>query len=171
MYLAPHIALSGTVEYIPEGMPGVYETLRKMRKLADAGAKNLAIRSAAANIVFLTPERDELSEVVALFDFVRTNIRYTKDISEVETLSAPEKTLAVRYGDCDDQTTLLAALFQSVGYPTRFVIAGYQDPKIAEHVYLQVFVGGQWVDCDPTEQAMGIGWAPPNPVFLYHEGD
>lgn len=171
MRLAPLAHLSGTFHSIGNGMTGIYQTLRLMRTLADEGSRNLAVRQAAISAIYLTPEKNEFHEAETLFNLVRDCIRYVRDIHGVETLCTPEKTLAQRVGDCDDQTTLLAALLQSVGYQTRFVIAGYSNPQMAEHVYLQVFVNGAWVDCDPTETSAPFGWAPPYPEFLYIEGE
>lgn len=128
----------------------------------------LPIRQAATSIVFLTPEKNEHAEVDALYSWVRDHVRYVRDIHEVETLSTPERTLQGRIGDCDDQATLLASLLEAVGYPTRFVVAGYYEHGSVEHVYLQAFAGGDWIDLDPTEKQC-MGWAPPGPVSLYIE--
>lgn len=151
-----------------DGLPGIRQTLGIMRRFVVAGRVHPAIRQAAASIVFLTPEKQQHAECAALFEFVRDHIRYTQDVHEVETLTTPDKTLALGYGDCDDQTTLLCALFEAVGYPTRFVVASYDDPRVFEHVYCQVCADGAWIDCDPTEQ-QEFGWAPPDPVAIAYE--
>lgn len=169
MFLAPAVSLSGTITHIGPGLTGVADTLQRMRALVREGRKDIKIRQAATTIVYLTPERDELAEVHALFSWVRDHVRYVRDVHEVETLSTPEKTMSGLVGDCDDQTVLLAALLESVGYPTRFVVTGYHDPKQVEHVYLQVLAGGEWIDCDATEQSAPLGWAPPAPLAMYVE--
>jgi transglutaminase-like putative cysteine protease len=74
-------------------------------------------------------------------------------------------TLHGRLGDCDDQVVLLATLLEAVGYPTRFVVSGYNDPGQFEHVYLQAWLNDQWVNMDPTEQHP-MGWAAPGAVAL-----
>jgi transglutaminase-like putative cysteine protease len=168
MNLAPQVALEGTRHTYSNGLRGVLQTLAVMRRLVNAAKVNPAIRQAATSIIFLTPERDDMAEVSALFDFVRDSIRYVKDVHNVETLSTPEKVLEGRVGDCDDQSVLLAALFETVGYPSRFVIAGYSSPSQVEHVYVQVCIDGEWFDCDPTENG-GIGDAPPDPQCVYVE--
>ena len=99
---------------------------------------------------------------------MRDTVRYVRDVHEVETLQSPDKTIALRVGDCDDQAVLLASLLESVGYPTRFVAAGYAAPGELDHVYLQVCLDGEWLDADPTER-MFLGWAPPDPVTLLVE--
>lgn len=167
MLTAPTPHLSGNIVHIANGTAGIYQTLAAMRQMVNACKTDFAIRQAATSVVFLTPEKDEIAEVRALFEFVRDRIRYTKDIYGVETLSTPDKTLAGMVGDCDDQTTLLAAMLESVGYPTRFVIAGYNGGEF-EHVYLQVWMMGQWVGLDPTEP-QPMGWEPPDPTIIAYE--
>lgn len=150
------------------GMRGVAQTIAVMRALVNQGRINPAIRAAAAGIVFLTPEKDPGSEVGAIFDHVQNRIRYLSDVNDVETIATAEKTLAVKYGDCDDKSILLASLLESIGYSTRFVVAGYSTPGVVEHVYVQVCADDEWVDLDATEQHP-MGWAAPDPVTIYFE--
>ena len=168
MHLAPQVDLHGTRGFLANGFAGVAQTIDHMRRLVREYRTDGAIRRAAANILFLTPDRYGAHRAAALFEWVRDHVRYIPDVHEVETLATPVKTLAALFGDCDDQATLLATLFESVGMPTRFVVAAYSDPAILEHVYLQVLVCGEWIDCDPTEP-QPFGWAPPGAVAVYVE--
>jgi transglutaminase-like putative cysteine protease len=174
MFLAPAIdftnapGLSGRLVNMRDGAAGVFQTASMMRQLINAYKTDLEIRTTAANVVFLTPEKDDLSEIEAVFNYVRDHIRYLKDVNMVETLTTPDRTLQLGYGDCDDQVVLLASLLESIGYPTRLVIAGYADPGIYEHVYLQVCGQNQWIDLDPTEH-YPMGFAPPDPVAYWTE--
>ncbi len=167
MMLAPTPQLSGQITYIHGGLPGVMQTLAQMRKMVNQSKVSPQIRQTATQAVFLTPEKDEFSEVNAIFTLVRDGVRYVKDVHDVETLSTPEKTLEGRIGDCDDQTMLLAALLESVGYPTRFVVAGYHGPDY-EHVYLQTWINGEWINLDPTEPH-SMGWEPPYATVTAYE--
>lgn len=167
MMLAPQPRLFATHRFYSNGLRGVTQTLGVMRSLVRQGRIDPTIRQAATSVLFMLESSDYI-EAQKLLDFVQTSIRYVKDVHEVETISTPEKTLAGRIGDCDDQTTLLAALYESVGYPTRFVVAGYQDARVMEHVYLQVLVNGEWLDADPTE-SHPLGWAPPDALRTYIE--
>lgn len=117
------------------------------------------IINAAVSVVYLVPQKDQFAEACALFEFVRDHVRYVRDVAGLETLADPRMTLQRMVGDCDDQATLLAALLESVGYKTRFVMAGYRSKEF-EHVFLQVLVYGDWVSCDPTEDGE-FGHAPP----------
>lgn len=165
---APAPSLTAELLSIPDGPAGTARTLAVMRALVRQYRTNPYIRQTATGIVFLTPEKDDVSECRALFEYVRDHIRYTRDIYDVETISTPDKTLQGLIGDCDDQTVLLASLLEAVGYPTRFVIAGYTDDRTFEHVYLQVFALDQWIDCDPTEPHP-FGWAPPDAACIAFE--
>lgn len=139
------------------------QTLAIMREMVRKCRTEPAIRQAATNTIFLTPEKDQYSEAEAIFNFVRDHVRYVRDVLDVETLSTPSMTLAGLIGDCDDQTMLLSAMLESVGYTTRFVIEGYQAPGHFDHVYLQCVVDGVWFSMDPTEPHP-MGWSPANPV-------
>lgn len=168
MMLAPQPELTTRSRPYSSGVRGVRQTLAVMRRYVNEGRRSPVIRQAATSIVHLTPEKDEPAELLKIFAFVQGCIRYTGDIHDVETLSTAEKTLLGRLGDCDDKSVLLAALFEAVGYPTRFVVAGYSTPGVLEHVYLQVCLDDGWIDCDSTEP-YAMGWAPPDPVTIYFE--
>ena len=164
--LAPTPTLTGVVIGIPNGRAGVAATLRAMRELVNRSKVDPAIRQAAQSVIFLQPEKDYLAEAEALFSFVRDTIRYTRDVHGVETLQTPAITLATRMGDCDDQSTLLASMLESVGIPTRFVVAGYNGGDF-EHVYLQAWCDG-WIGMDATEPHP-MGWEPPQPTVIGYE--
>jgi len=158
--------MTATSSPLGDGVAGVFHTLETMRALVNEWRKNLEIRNTAISIIYLQPEKDEFAHVNALFEYVRDHIKYIKDINNVETISAPLKTLQSGIGDCDDQCILLATLAESVGIPSKFILAGYNDNQF-EHVYCSLFANGVWVDCDPTEN-YHLGWAPPDPT-VYHE--
>lgn len=168
MRMAPCTPLTTTLRSYSPGMRGVRQTLGVMRRLVNDGKIDPLIRSTATSIIYLAPEKDDGTEASKLLDFVQRHIRYVKDIHDIETLSTAPKTLAGRVGDCDDQTVLLAALLESVGYPTRFVVASYGESTDPEHVYLQTLVDDEWLDADPTEN-FPLGVAPPNPSATYIE--
>lgn len=168
MFTAPTYRLSGTLTRMPSGMAAPYATLRTMRALVRQWRTNVDLINAATSIVYLTPAKDEHAEVNAIFEWVRDNVRYMRDVHEIEVISNPWITLHRMVGDCDDKATLLATLFEIAGYPTRFVIAGYSNPGIFEHVYVQVCVGREWLDADATESA-SLGFSPADPVALDHE--
>jgi len=153
---------------MPGGRAGAYATVRLMRRLVDDAVTDPAMLNLAVSIINFAPHMDQLAEVDALFGYVLGHIKYVRDIAGVETIADPRTTAARRVGDCDDKATLLATLFEAVGYPTRFVMAGYKSESQFEHVYLSVLVNGTWLDADATVFE-GLGYAPPDAKILWHE--
>lgn len=166
MMLPPLLTLSGQIVQIPDGLAGTEATIATMRDMVNRCKTSPIIRQAATTVAFLQPEKDYRAEAEAIFNEVRDGVRYMRDVHGVETLQEPPITLASRLGDCDDQSALLAAMLESIGVPTRFVVAGYSGDYY-EHVYLQAWLDG-WVDMDPTEPHP-MGWAPPDPTVIAFE--
>ena len=133
-----------------------------MKDLVKAGRKNLSIRSKAVNLVSNLPQKDRIGEIRALFDFVQNEIRYVRDIHNVETLHYAEQVLAQASGDCDDKSVLLASLLESIGHPTRFNAVGFRPGEFS-HVFVETRVGPKWLSLDTTEP-YPMGWKPPNIV-------
>lgn len=133
-----------------------------MGGLVKAGKKTLPVRQTALYCVKNLNQKDWHSEINCVFQFVRDNIRYVRDIRNVETLSTPEKTLEFKQGDCDDKSVLLASLLESIGHPTRFVAIGFK-PNEFVHVYVETKIGQKWIALDSTEP-VEMGWQPKNVV-------
>jgi len=164
----PTPAYSATLAAAPTGGAANFDTLRRMRELVRAAKVDPRVMQSAHGIIYTQPERDELAEARVLYEYVRDWVRYVRDVHGVETLAYPYLTLQRGIGDCDDQVTLLCSLFEAAGYPTRFVMTGYDGGPFS-HVYCQVFAAGQWIDCDPIERAAVFGWAPPDPTSIFIE--
>jgi len=120
--------------------------------------KALPIRTLALQLVKRNGQKDWLGEVRKIQEFVRDRIRYVKDIRGVETLQTPVKTLEFGQGDCDDKSTLVAALLESIGHPTRFVAVGFSGQFA--HVLVETKIGNKWIAVETTEP-VGLGWFPP----------
>lgn len=147
---------------MPEGPAGIKDTLKVMVQLAKDGKKNGAIIEKGNELLMYIPPKAWFQEVQALWQFVKDQIRYARDVHDVETLYTPDQTLAQRYGDCDDKSVLLASLLLATGHPTRFVAVGFQ-PDDYSHVYPETLIGDLWVPLETTEP-VSIGWSPPNVV-------
>jgi len=159
---------SQTLAALPAGVAGVESTVRAMREMVRAGRTDPRIRHAALSIVHLTPPKLHEHEARAIFEWVRDCVTYRRDIHDVETLSAPWITLATRVGDCDDQVTLLCALLESIGLPTRFVLSAHNVPGALDHVTAEVFVRDEWVPMDATEP-VPFGWSAPDALTVARE--
>ncbi|MFW9874959.1 MAG: transglutaminase family protein [Candidatus Thorarchaeota archaeon] len=144
---------------LQKGPQGIKQTLALMSGLKDVGKKTVPIRQTALSLVSHLPQKDFKNEVYKIFSFVQNNIRYVKDVHNVETLQTPVNTLLFKQGDCDDKSVLLASLLESIGHKTRFKAIGLAPNKYS-HVYVQVFVNGKWVSLDATEPNQ-LGWEAP----------
>ena len=148
---------------VPAGDAGTLETARIIARLMREGSKDFYVRQKAIAIFRACGVRpkDRLGEVSALFEWVRRNVRYTRDIWQVETLHTARRLLELRAGDCDDMTILLGAMLMSTGHPVRLVLAGYHPakPHGYSHIYPEVNVRGRWIALDST-LPHPMGWQP-----------
>ena len=148
---------------IPKGYPGTMVTARHIVDLIKRGAKDFHVRQKAIDIFrhYGIRPKDYEGEVSALFDWVKNNIRYTRDIYKVELLHSARRMLQLKAGDCDDLTILLASLLEATGHPVRLVLVGSNPRKTDQfsHIYLEVQVRGIWIALDPSMDKPP-GWAP-----------
>lgn len=151
------------------GRRGTAETVAIMATLAMGpwGAQSARIRDLALGIVRSAgvPGKDYPREVAAIHAWMLRSIRYTRDPVGQERVQTPEHTAFVALsGDCDDAATLEAAILGALGHPTRFVTIGL-TPRAFSHVYLEVFLRGQWVPLDPIAHDKPPGWESPRAVI------
>ncbi len=158
MLLDQHPPFTSGLFAIKTGAAGIQQTLCAMAALADAAKTDLLIRHTALDIIRAWPEKDRIAEAEALQSWVRDNIRYTGDVTGVETVQAPSVTLAVQCGDCDDKSTLLAALLLSVGHTPRLVALG-SAPGEFSHVMVEDVLMGAAFALETTE-SVNAGWYP-----------
>jgi len=144
---------------LPSGKKGIIKTLELMSEIVEKYKTNIAIRELAQKIVSNIKNKDYFNEAKFLQNWVRDNIRYTRDVQGVETIATPDHTLYTRHGDCDDHSIVLATLLQSIGHRTRFVAVGLL-PNIYSHVYVEVLIKGKWLPVETTEN-WKIGQQPP----------
>lgn len=144
---------------ISDGKEGTKQTLKIMRRLVRDGKKSVTVRSAALALLHDILQKDYRNEIYRIHSFVRDEIRYVRDINEVETLQTPDKTLELKHGDCDDKSTLAAAMLESIGHPTRFVAAGYGNGDFS-HVWVETKLGAIWLPLECTEP-VPLGWKAP----------
>jgi hypothetical protein len=149
---------------IPRGYAGTKRTVDYIIQLIRDGAKDFCVRQHAIDILIGSRVRpkDYLGEIGTLFEWVKNNVRYTRDIHRVELLHSARRMLELRAGDCDDMTILLASMIKSVGHPVRLVLVGFNPmkKKLFSHIYLEAFCKGLWIPLDATMNRP-MGWAPP----------
>lgn len=144
---------------IARGKRGTRQTLELMKSIVNRFKTNIKMREFAQRIIDGVEQKNWLGEAEAIQNWVRDNVRYTRDVSGVETIATPDHTLYTRHGDCDDQSILVATMLESVGHPTRFAAVGTR-PGILSHVYTEVKIDGEWLPVETTE-SWKIGQGPP----------
>jgi transglutaminase-like putative cysteine protease len=142
------------------------DTLKIMAQLARQYKVDPLVRQTAARAVVSCPAKDDMCEAATLQNWVRTNIRYTGDVLDTETVQTPPYTLQERYGDCDDQATLLATCLMAIGIPAAFCAVGVDNGPFSHVMTFAMLRGSQPValettlDVDETGQVVGPGWFP-----------
>lgn len=124
-------------------------------------------------IGWYTPEKDWQREVQTIYEVMRSNVRYLRDIFGVDTYQSPQRTLDTQSGDCDCITTAMGAMFMSVGYPIALRIMETKDPGTGRragtwnHIFLLVGVPPRdpkrWIPLDASLKAFP-GWHPPKSI-------
>jgi len=135
-------------------------TLKLMVKFSRQYKTDVGVLTVAQNLVRNVREKDYGGEVRELYDFVKRSIRYLRDVNGVETVSTPPRVLQQGQGDCDDKSTLLATLLESIGHPARFVALGFKGGEFS-HVIVETRLGSTWVPLDATVSYAFVGWYPP----------
>jgi hypothetical protein len=150
---------------MPGGDRGTEFTIARIRELVHQGMTDQLINRQAMAIVRAAGVQpfDFAGEVRAIYDWVRRNVRFFKDIEGVETLRTAREILTIQGGDCDDiNAVLLPSLLLTIGHQVRLVtISNYPDqPRVFSHVYCQVEMNGQWVDLDAARRDPAFGKGP-----------
>jgi transglutaminase-like putative cysteine protease len=158
---------------LPPGDGATKATLRVMRDFVKESVRNpdQIVRKKAESLVLYLPARQWFQEIKACHEFVRDQIRYLRDPVDLERVATPEITLEMLQGDCDDKSTLLAALLHSIGHPVRFVAVGMNGEPFS-HVLVETKIrntGNDKRDWMPLETILPkpAGWWPDGVTSTY----
>ena len=159
-----------TLAQLPRGREGTIATLKHMREFVRKSIRSpdQRIRMKALDILnqARVPPRKWTAEISALHRFVRDQILYVKDPVGLELVQTPEATLDIGRGDCDDKSTLLAALLEATGHPARFTVVGFSGNPFS-HVMTEAKSGdGRWIPLE-TIIPKEMGWFPPGVTSKY----
>jgi hypothetical protein len=165
-YILPGPA--GTEQTIQAMRKIVSSTLASMRKGVTKGKRVFEIRRIIGEIIAPCSPKDYYCYCKSLYEYCRDQIKYTFDPVGVELVESPERILLEsKIADCDSIVTVLATMYEAIGFPSRFVTvkADKLRPNDYSHVYLEVNIPGRgWVAADPTMPTKEFGWAP-DPQF------
>lgn len=129
---------------LPDADRGNYQTVKIMQKKARELCSHPAVRNLALKILEQNHlgSHNFLDEARALAEFVQREVRYVRDIHNVEQLHDPLYMIArlkegTAQGDCDDMSLLLATLLLSVGHQPFFAIVRYREKSGPfNHIYV-----------------------------------
>jgi hypothetical protein len=109
-----------------------------LRQMVEQYRSNEMIRQKAHDIVFEwadCEERARACQALAIAAWVQQHIRYVNE--GVETFQSPVRTLTYRHGDCDDFTSLICSLLESIAIPSELV--GLEWKVGGESQYRHIF--------------------------------
>ncbi|MEZ4435417.1 MAG: transglutaminase family protein [bacterium] len=155
-------------------IPGIASraTLKWCRLLADLTARRPEWRAFLAHVVAGVDGNDRTATAYACWRWVHRNIRYHREPGEI--VQSPAATVRLGIGDCDDQSTLINAMFEGLRLPNRFALAvlmpggdvglepegGARLGGRAYHIFAQVKLDGRWVCADTIHPRLAFGQDP-----------
>jgi len=164
------------VHNIDERLAGVARQM--MKSLRDPRVRQLAVKivsrrrrtpdEANGDGGWSIAERDYWNEVKAVFNWMRANVRYIRDMATIDTFAVAMRTIEAHGGDCDDYTIALGALLMSIGYTVRMKTIQTKDSEDWNHIYLQVGLppgkATRWRTLDASV-AQPAGWEAPASII------
>jgi hypothetical protein len=153
---------------IGDGDQGTAQTIERIRTLVREGMTDQLVNRTAIAIVQRSgvQQFDWLGEIRAIYEWVLGNVRFVRDVFNIETLRTAREILLVRAGDCDDiNSILLPSLLSTIGAHVRLVTisANPEDPKAFSHIYCEVELpSGQWLPLDAARRNPAFGRGPQN---------
>lgn len=113
--------------------------------------------------------RNDMCELAAIYEFVKTNIRYTGDITNKDTFQSAYRTMQYAGGDCDDMFTLCAVLAMENGFQTRARITS-NTGATWDHIFCMAGIPKheprRWIALDTTLPGRGkFNTQPPYTKF------
>lgn len=146
-----------------ERYEGVDHSIAAMKAgiLSDRGAWSPKVRFTAERIVQHVSPKDYLSEVLAIRHWVSKHAPYLRDPAHVEWIRDPQALLeamdaspaGVVRCDCDEISSLIAALWLAVGNQVELVTVSFGTGP-ASHVFVRCKVPkatrNEWIVCDPV---------------------
>ncbi len=157
-------------EQIGSGDTAILKTIDRMRDIIHRSSANPYVRHWAQRVLGQVTVNDKWGEAAAVHNFVRDNIRYTRDPRGIEFIQTPPVLLegikqymdgsstSRPIGDCDDMTTLSLSLMKSIGFDTAIKVVSFKPNGKFSHVYGMVNIEGEWTSTDSVRTNQYLGW-------------
>jgi len=162
-----------TMSGLPDGGPDLVTgeiTTREIIKLAHKYKSDPLIRSLAVGICNDVESMDYHGEAIKIYEFVRDNVRFRRDIAGQELIQSPLVTLSQKYsdkgigaGDCDDHTLLILSLLLSIGardMKCRIIKYSNLSPEW-QHIYPVITFAGKEYAMDAIRKNCKFGYEAP----------
>lgn len=135
--------IKGYVDDMPEMEMVVVESMTLDDRIdhligeIEDGLQDAFIQKLTAKILreYDVPARDWMGEARAVFEWVRDNIRYTRDPEGFELFRKPRRTVQLGIADCDDMSILIGSLLSTIGHVILLRVIGVTS-KSPEHIYV-----------------------------------
>ena len=117
--------------------------LRKLAESKNRFSKKITphdpfVRNTAVKIARNHPGSYNVTQALAIFNWVKNNIRYVSDPLDREYIATPIETLETQAGDCDDMAVLTASMIKSIGGSAR---VGAVYSKNTGHAFCELYLG------------------------------
>lgn len=170
-------AKTAQVRTIDERLEHIIDLVRK-------GKRNPRVRLLAAKILnrkcngqWCIKEKDYPNEIKAIFNAVRSQVRYMMDARGVDQFQSPARTWGTFHGgDCDDFTSLLCALLESAGYHCKLRVVSVKPAPKGDWSHILALVGlpprapTRWVPLDASVN-QPPGWYPTSRISGFKDYD
>ena len=131
--------------------------------LIEEGSQSPYIRELTLKILKAAhaKEKNAVSEINAIFNWVKKNVDYRKDVVCRDSYHKAERVAQLGGGDCDDMVILINSMLGSVGYHTGLRIMSMRKNMPFHHIYSLVRLpSGKWLALDATDKTNDIGEEP-----------
>lgn len=155
------------------GDAAIARTVEQMKQIIQRSLGQARVRQKAEELTAGVPDNDVVGEARAVYEFVRSQMRYTKDPRGLEYIQTPDHLLQVyeqkhrMSGDCDEKTVLGLSLLKNLGHPVAIKAVSFNGNGQFTHVYGLVRLNGQWVPFDATRPDQELGWEAPGITRVY----
>jgi hypothetical protein len=139
---------------------GPETTINTMRQLClgARGERSMLVRGAVEYCTRGLLNKDYLSEILSIRNFVAERVRYQNDPVALELVKDPQRLVeemarhVIAVGDCDDIALLLATMGRQLGRESEFITVGFGAPNNFSHVFTRVREPktARWVVLDPV---------------------
>lgn len=159
---------------IPTGSRGTTETLQVMADLIVEASQNLYFVQCVRGIIRSCASKDYRCEADAILQYVKQNVKYRQDPLLMEWVQSPGWTLFCEgQADCDDSSSLLAAMDLAAGHGAELVAVATErsNPSEYTHVFARVGLrtpggGVEWLGQDAVPTPARLGWEVPRSMWV-----